>query len=386
MKYKYAKHHIDDEDIETVIDVLKNKNLTQGEYSLMFESKLSKYLGSKRVVVCSSGTSALHLIYSALGLGKGSSLLTTPITFLATANAAKMTGANVLFADVDPITGLISKDNVINILKNKENNVKVLSITHLGSKICDLEFFRDVAKEYKIKLVEDACHVLGYKYFSRDNVPSLVGSGSYSIAASFSFHAIKNITTGEGGAISTNDDQLADKISLLRSHGTERMKYWDNNIGPWYYTAKVLGYNYRMTDFQAALGISQLNKIDRLNSKKRILAKQYSSLLADVDGISLPKIEEKKFNQTWHLYSIGINFKKFKIKKSQLMKKLIDKNIETQVHYIPLYKQPIYKNDNKFMGAEKYYESTLSLPMHYELNSDDIIHIVKNLKNILYNN
>ena len=182
MKYKYAKHYIDEKDIAAVVDILKNKNLTQGEYSTIFENKLAKYLGSKRVVVCSSGTAALHLIYTALGLGSGSALLTTPVTFLATANAAKMTGAKVIFADVDNNTGLISKESVYKILKNKNHNIKVLSITHLGSKLCDLEFFCDIAREFKIKLVEDACHVLGYKYYSRKNAPSYAGSGNFSVA------------------------------------------------------------------------------------------------------------------------------------------------------------------------------------------------------------
>ena len=175
---------------------------------------------------------------------------------------------------------------------------------------------------------------------------------------------------------------------MLRSHGTERTNNWNKNQGPWYYKAKILGYNYRMTDFQAALGISQLKKLQILTKNKQLIAKKYLSLLAGIEGITLPEIKGKKYNQTWHLFSVGIDFNNYKISKSELMQKLSQKKIETQVHYIPLYRQPIYidKNKSKYVGSEKYYKSTLSLPMSSDLTDDDLVYIVKNLKNILYSN
>ena len=258
MKYPYAKHYIDEENINSVINILKNKSITQGSAVEKFEKDLSKFLGCKEVIACSSGTAALHLIYLALGLNKNSAILTTPITFLATANASKYVGANIYFADVEPETGLICKNSVYKILKKLKNKIKVLVLVHLGSKVCDLETFREMADEFNIYLVEDSCHALGQKYYSKNNRSSLVGSATFSHATAFSFHAIKNITTGEGGAVATNNIKLANLVRLLRSHGTIRDKNWNDNKqrGPWAYKAKLLGYNYRLTDFQAALGSS----------------------------------------------------------------------------------------------------------------------------------
>ena len=389
MKYPYAKHYIDEENINSVINILKNKSITQGSAVEKFEKDLSKFLGCKEVIACSSGTAALHLIYLALGLNKNSAILTTPITFLATANAAKYVGANIYFADVEPETGLICKNSVYKILKKLKNKIKVLVLVHLGSKVCDLETFREMADEFNIYLVEDSCHALGQKYYSKNNRSSLVGSATFSHATAFSFHAIKNITTGEGGAVATNNIKLANLVRLLRSHGTIRDKNWNDNKqrGPWAYKAKLLGYNYRLTDFQAALGSSQLKKINVFNKYKAYLAKKYISLLKDCIYITLPNAEALKYNQAWHLFSVNIDFKKLKISRNKVMRLLENKGIGTQIHYIPLYKQPIYKNllGQEYFGAEKYYSTTLSLPLYYNLSEKDVIYITNNLKKILYN-
>ena len=388
MKYPYAKHNIRDEDINAVVDVLKHKSITQGESVLRFEKDLSKFLGCKEVVVCSSGTAALHLIYLSIGLDKDTAILTTPITFLATANAARMTGAKVYFADVDPMTGLICKNSVYKTLKKLKNKIKALVIVHLGSKVCDLEYFKKIADEFNILLIEDACHALGQRFISEDKITSLVGSAKYSDAASFSFHAIKNITTGEGGAVATNNKDLAKIMRLYRSHGTIRDIEWNNKKqrGPWYYQADTIGYNYRLTDFQASLGSSQLKNLNNQNKHKCRVAEVYISLLKDCDHIYLPKVEDKKTKQAWHLFAIQVDFKKLKKNKNIIMKKLEEKGIGTQVHYIPLYKQPVYSpnKDKIFTGSEIYYEMTLSLPMYAGLKNVDLRYIVKNLKNILY--
>ncbi len=389
MRYPYAKHNISRNDINSVVDVLKNKSLTQGKKVEEFESKLSNYLGAKYVISCANGTAALHLIYLALGLSKNTAIITTPITFLATAHAARLTGAKVHFADVNKDTGLISLDSIKSILKNTKDKIKALVIVHLGSKTCDLEKYKRIADEYNIHLIEDACHALGEKYISKYKKSSMVGSAKYSYASSLSFHAIKNITTGEGGAVITNNKKFADKIRLLRSHGSVRDKNWNNKLGrgPWYYQADLLGYNYRITDFQAALGISQLKRLDQQNKYKKNLALLYNKFLKDIKFIQLPEIKEDKFNQAWHLYSILLNFKKIGKSRNQVMQGLLDKGIGTQVHYIPLYKQPIYKNnENKiYLGAEDYYKSTLSLPMYVGLKRKDIKFIVTILKEIITN-
>ena len=389
MKYPYAKHNISKGDIASVVDVLKHKSITQGYKVEEFEFELAKYLDAKYVIACSSGTAALHLIYLAMELNENTAILTTPITFLATAHAARLTGAKVHFADVDKDTGLILEDSVREILNNKKNKIKALVLVHLGSKTCDLEKYTKIAKEYNIHLIEDSCHAFGEKYISKYNKSSMVGSAKYSNATALSFHAIKNITTGEGGAVITNNKKFADKIKLLRSHGSVRDNVWNDKAdrGPWYYESNLIGYNYRITDFQAALGISQLKRLDKQNKYKYSLAKFYNNLLKDIEYIKLPVIKDEKYNQAWHLYSIAVNFKGIGISRNQVMKKLLEKGVGTQVHYIPLYKQPVYKSNlnKKYPGTEIYFKSTLSLPMYPSLLKKDIKYIVKSLKEVLFN-
>jgi len=389
MKYPYAKHNISEEDIASVVDVLKHKNITQGYKVEEFELELAKYLDAKYVIACSSGTAALHLIYLSMGLNENAAIITTPITFLATAHAAILTGAKVHFADVDKYTGLILEDSVREILKNKKNKIKALVLVHLGSKTCDLEKYKKIAKDYNVHLIEDSCHAFGEKFISKYNKPSMVGSAKYSYASALSFHAIKNITTGEGGAVITNNKKFADKVRLLRSHGTIRDSDWNDitQRGPWYYESNLIGYNYRITDFQAALGISQLKRLSSQNKHKYGLAKIYNNLLKDLKYIRLPVIKEEKYDQAWHLYSIALNFKGIGKSRNEIMKELLEKGIGTQVHYIPLYKQPIYKSSSnkKYPGSEIYFESTLSLPMYPGLLEKDIEYIVKSLKETLFN-
>lgn len=388
MKFPYSKHHITSKDISAVVKAMKSSNLTQGELVSQFEQDLAAYLNCKDVIVCSSGTAALHLIYKSIGVDKNKGILTSPITFMATANAAKFLNAEVYFSDVNYENGLISIDSVYKNLKELKGKIKALVLVHLGSKICNLEDFKNIADEFKIHLIEDACHVLGHNFISRNKKISMVGSGSYSLASSFSFHAIKNITTGEGGAIATNNKNLAKKIRLLRSHATERVTKWNDKLdrGPWYYESKMIGYNYRLTDFQAALGISQLKQINRMNKHKKKLALIYNNLLKDKKNIQLPKIiTDKNINQTWHLYSVKMDFKKIGKSRNQIMRELSDKGIGSQVHYIPLYKQPIYKPESKkkYKDAEKYYSSTLSLPMYATLKEKDVKYIVNTLVDII---
>ena len=389
MKYPYAKHNISKGDIDSVVEVLKYKSLTQGNKVEEFESELAKYLKAKYVVACSSGTAALHLIYLAMGLNSNTAIITSPITFLATAHAARLTGAKVHFADVDKETGLIFEDSVLEILKNTKHKIKALVLVHLGSKTCNLEKYKSIADEHNIHLIEDACHAFGEKYISSVNKVSMIGSAKHSYASALSFHAIKNITTGEGGAVITNNKKFADKIRLLASHGSIRDNDWndEDERGPWYYESNLIGYNYRITDFQATLGISQLKRLDEQNKYKNSLAKLYNKYLKDIKYIKVPDIKEDKINQAWHLYSILLNFKKIGKSRNQVMQRLLDKGIGTQVHYIPLYKQPVYKNnlDKKYLGAEDYYKSTLSLPMYVGLKRKDIKFIVTILKEIITN-
>ena len=388
MKYPYAKHNISSEDVSAVVDVLNNYNLTQGKFIEQFEYDLANYLKCKEVIVCSSGTAALHMLYKSIGINQKKGILTSPITFLATANAARFMNGQVYFSDVDYESGLLSEEIIDRELRLINNKIKALVLVHLGNKVCNLEKFRKIADKYNVFLIEDACHVLGHNFVSQNNSISKIGSGTFSEASCFSFHAIKNITTGEGGAIATNNKDLAKKIRLLRSHGAERDLDWNDKFGrgPWYYEANLLGYNYRLTDFQAALGISQLKKINNINNHKKKLAILYNSLLKNEKNIKLPKIlADKRLNQTWHLYSVNMDFKKIGKSRNQIMRELLEKGIGTQIHYIPLYKQPIYNNSlkKKYRNTEKYYNSTLSLPMYSDLKERDIKYIVNSLKNII---
>ncbi len=381
MKYPYAKHSISEDDIEAVSDVLKNKSLTQGEEVRKFEIDLALYLDCKEVVVCANGTAALHLSYLSLGLKKGKGLLTTPITFLATANAAKMTGAQIYFCDVDPLTGIVTPETLNASLKKYKGKINLVSIVHLGWKICDVAAIKAVLEKYNIPLLEDSCHVLGSSYISKSGKIEKAGTPKYSNVATFSFHAIKNITTGEGGAIATNNKKLAEKIRLLRSHGTIREKEWNYNSskGPWYYSADVLGYNYRLTDFQSALGRSQLRNLHIKNKEKTLIARKYNEYLSKSGIITLPILSTSEIDCSWHLYSILIDFTKIKNSKLHIMHKLYKAGIGTQVHYIPLYHQGIYKKPymQKLKGAELYYKSSLSLPIYSGLDNEGINYISK---------
>ena len=389
IKYPYSKPEVTKSDINEVKKVLLGGYLSQGEKIHKFEYELSRYFDSKNAIVCNSGTAALHLIYMALGIGPKAGLLTTPITFLATANAAKMCNASVYFADVDHISGLLTADTIEKSLKKYKNKIKVITLVHLGGKICDLESISKVAKKYNCLIVEDASHAAGAEYYDKGGVSSKVGSNKYSIATAFSFNAIKHVAMGEGGCVSTNNKIIADKIKNLRSHGMLRQKnkllYKPKEHAPWYYEMQELGWNYRADETSCALGLSQLKRLQRGIFKRRKIARYYFNELKDIDCIILPA-NIKSINQSvWHLYPLLIDFKKIGISRSHMMKQLLKYGIQTQVHYIPLFMQPYYRNRNfsLFKESIKYYDSTLSIPLYVQLNKKDIIYISSKIKSVI---
>ncbi|MDB3954948.1 aminotransferase class I/II-fold pyridoxal phosphate-dependent enzyme [Alphaproteobacteria bacterium] len=391
IKYPYSKPEVTKSDILEVKKVMEGGYLSQGDKIQEFEFELAKNFKSQNVIVCNSGTAALHLIYMALGLGPKSGLLTSPITFLATANAAKMCNAPVIFADVDNKSGLLTADTIEYALKKSKYRIKVITLVHLGGKICDLESIAAVAKEYNCLIVEDASHAPGAYYYYEKSKKSKIGSNRYSIASTFSFNAIKHIAMGEGGGVSTNDLKIANKIRSLRSHGMLRNKekflYKQTDNAPWYYEMHELGWNYRADEIQCALGLSQLNRLQKGIIKRKKLVSYYLKELKDVDSIILPAYDKSIDKSVWHLYPILIDFKKIGISRSKIMELLLKSGIQTQVHYIPLFLQPFYRERNIsfYKGAMSYYESTLSLPLYVQLSKKDIIFISSKIKSIILN-
>ena len=385
ISFPYAMPEITDSDIKRVIKILKNGYLTQGKEIISFESAISKKFHCKYSMVCNSGTAALHLVYSSLKLGPKNGLLTSPITFLATANAAKMCNAPVIFSDVDPDTGLMTPETIEKALLGSKIKIKVITVVHLGGRVCDMKGISEIAKKYDCLLVEDACHAPGAYYNHTDPV----GSCKYSIASTFSFHAIKHVAMGEGGCVTTNNQTIAEDIINKRSHGIIKDKNKFQSIpeinAPWYYEMKNLGWNYRADEMSCALGLSQLKRLNKNIQKRNMLVDLYFNFLKSSDYFDLPKKGEALFSNVWHLFPIKINFKKLKKSRGAVMVELASNGIGTQVHYIPLYLQPYYKQRNikQYSGASKYYDSTLSLPLYTQLKKEDISFISKKIKDIL---
>ncbi len=384
IKYPYSRPVVTKEDREAVSKALKKQFLTGGEVIKSFEKKISNEFEVKNAIVCNSGTAALHLIYNALGLKEGDALLTSPITFVATANAARMCNAQVVFADTDPNTGLLTPESIEAAIKSSKLRIKVITVVHLGGRLCDLEAIAKVAKKYKCLLVEDACHAPGATYLNIKKKGSKVGSCRYSVACSFSFHAIKHITMAEGGCVTTNNLKLAKEIRNKLNHGMIKNK--DKSfLDPWYYNVKELGWNYRASELNCALGLNQLKRLKELLKRRKEIAYEYKKQLGKVNYISFPKNSFNKNTNAWHLFTILIDLKFLKIKKRDIVNKLEKKGIGTQVHYIPIFLQPYYKNtfNAKFEGSLTYYTKSLSLPMYVSLKKNDIKYICESLNNIL---
>ena len=377
--YPYSKPSINKNDFNNVLKVLKDGYLTQGKKLIDFEEKLKELFKAKYTIACNSGTASLHLIYMALNAGPNKNVLTTPLTFVATANAARMCGAKVFFSDVHKDTGLMDLKSTEKILKSN-NKIHIISIVHLAGRLVDMEEVSYLAKKYNCYVVEDACHAPGSSFKNRLNDEIFTGSCKYSIASSFSFHAIKHITTGEGGCVTTNNKILFEKIKLLRSHGLTKRKNnkWENYM-------LELGWNYRIDEISCALGISQISKLRSGINKRRNLVKAYQRLLKNIDYIKTPELPSYENSHVWHLFSISIDFKKLKKSRISVMSQLESFGIGTQIHYTPIFLQPYYKlkNSKKLPNALEFYNNTLSLPLYPDLNNQDIKLICDKLIKVL---
>jgi len=378
---QYGSQNIDNSDKEAVLAVLNSDFLTQGPEIHLFESALSNYCSVKHAIAVSSATAALHISYLALGLKPGDIVWTSPNTFVATANAALYSGAKLDFVDIDPNTGNMSTESLAEKLLEAERNNTLPSIivpVHFAGQSCDMKAINELCKKYDISIVEDASHALGASY--KD---SMVGSCKYSDLSVFSFHPVKMITTGEGGAITTNNSELQHKLNLLRSHGIERSDDISENHGPWYYEQTSLGFNYRLSDIQAALGRSQLKRLDSFVSHRNQLAERY---MMKLDSNSLTPLSVYEYGKSsYHIFVAKLD--NTNLKRKDVFNALYNKGIGTNVHYIPIYWQPFYQSLGFKKGhcpqAEAYYHSAITLPLHTKLENKDVDNISTTLNIIL---
>ena len=385
----YGKHYIDQEDINAVIKVLKSDNLTQGTLIAVFEKEISKYVGAKYSVVVTSCTAGLHMASIVAKMHKGKVLLTSPITFVATANSSLFCGAETIFADIDSSTINISTDSIKKvILKNK---VHAIAPVHFGGLPCDVKKIKEIADKVGAIIYEDAAHAFGASFPDG----SKVGSCKYSDMTVFSFHPVKSITTGEGGAITTNDKKIYEQLMRLRNHGLEKNQenfqlknnsFTNDLNSPWYYEMQELGYNYRITDIQCALGLSQLKKIDKFIKRRRELAKKYDLAFENLKNCEPIQKNMRNFSSN-HLYVLKINFKQLGKTKERLMEEFKSAEIITQVHYIPVISHPYfqiknYKNSN-FPNSYNYYNSALSIPLFYALTDKQQSYVIDQVKKLI---
>ena len=376
----YGKHFIDNEDIKSVIRVLKSNFLTQGPKILEFENALKKKFGAKHAVCTSSGTSSLHLCGLALKWTKRDLILASPLTFVATTNAALYLNAKVDLVDIDKETYNIDLDKLkfkLNQLKNKKKNIHTLIVTDYAGHPSDWSQLRTLSKKYKFNLINDNCHAIGAK-ISKDEKYAV----RYADLVCHSYHPVKNITTGEGGSVLTNNKQLYEKIKILRSHGMVKDKE-----KPWKYSINELGYNYRLTDIQSALGISQLKKLNRFIKRRNEIAKFYNDKLKDSSLFEIPKVKNNIFH-AYHLYPLKIRFDKLTISKDMLLKKLRLKGINLQIHYIPIHHHKLYRTKiNSYLpNTEEFFKQVVSLPIYFSLKNSQINYVVKNLRKLIYSN
>ena len=363
----YSRQLIEEDDINEVVKVLKSDFITQGPMIEKFERALSKFVGAKYCVVFSSGTAALHAAYFAAGLSHGDEFITTPNTFAATSNAGLYLGAKPIFVDIESDTGNIDP----NLIEQKiTSKTKLISTVDYSGHPVDINVIRDIARDHDLIFIEDAAHALGAKYKGKN-------IGALADMTIFSFHPVKIITTGEGGAVCTNREEFYEKLLMFRQHGItkDKRKFLNSSEGDWYYEMHELGYNYRITDIQCALGLSQLRKIERFLKERRKIAKKYKNDFADVELFDLP-IEKKYAKSSWHIFPIKL---KDYSKKVNIFRELREKGIIVQVHYIPVYWHPYYQKLGYSKGlcpkAEEFYRRELSIPIFPGLSEEEINYI-----------
>ncbi|MBW4576909.1 MAG: UDP-4-amino-4,6-dideoxy-N-acetyl-beta-L-altrosamine transaminase [Aphanothece sp. CMT-3BRIN-NPC111] len=381
----YGRQDITQEDIDAVVEVLRSDWITQGPAIEQFEQAVANYCGAKYAVAVSSATAALHIACLAAGLGQGDILWTSPNTFVASANCGLYCGAKVNFVDIDPHTYNLSVDELERKLAWAQKQgclPKVVVPVHLAGQSCEMERIAALSQHYGFRIIEDASHAIGGRYQGQS-----IGSCQFSDLAVFSFHPVKIITTGEGGMVLTNQEHLYEKLVRLRSHGITRNTdlMQGESHGSWYYQQLELGFNYRMTDIQAALGASQLQRLDEFVERRWFLANRYNQLLQDLPLI-LPW-QHPDTKSSWHLYVILLKLDKISKTHRQVFEELRKAEIGVNLHYVPVHSQPYYQqlgfSWGDFSQAETYYQEAISLPIYYGLTQEDQDRVVMTLQEIL---
>jgi UDP-4-amino-4,6-dideoxy-N-acetyl-beta-L-altrosamine transaminase len=384
----YSCQTIDETDIAEVADCLRSAFLTQGPRVAAFEREAAAWLGARHAVAVSNGTAALHLACQALGLGSGGLVWTSPNSFVASANAARYLGADVDFADIDPATGSIAPDALAQKLTEaaaKGRLPDILIAVHFAGHTPGFARIADLCTQHGVKLIEDAAHAFGAVY--EDDPACKVGAYPQSDAATFSFHPLKSITTGEGGMVTTGSDEVGARLAMLRSHGITKEPDALTAAGPedggWYYEQHALGFNYRLCDIQAALGLSQLRRLDTFMAARRGRAQRYRTLLAGLP-LTLPPATAAS---SWHLFVVHLDHARTNVSRRALFDRLRARGIEAHVHYIPIHLQPYYRalgfGPGDFPAAEDYYETCLSLPIYPSMTDEEQDFVASELKDAL---
>ncbi|MGY1465176.1 UDP-4-amino-4,6-dideoxy-N-acetyl-beta-L-altrosamine transaminase (plasmid) [Bacillus toyonensis] len=372
----YGQQQIDEYDIQAVVDVLKGDFLTTGPMVQQFEGAIAKYAGAKYAVSFSNGTAALHAACYAAGITEGDEVITTPMTFVASANCILYQGGKPVFADIDNETYNISPKSIEEKITNK---TKAIIPVHFTGQPVELNAIQKIAKENNLIIIEDAAHALGATYKNKK-------IGSIGDMTMFSFHPVKHITTGEGGVITTNNPMFYEKLIQFRTHGIERnpQKLLENH-GPWYYEMQFLGYNYRLTDIQAALGLSQLSKLDSFIKTRKNYVDIYNKEFSCLSEITIPK-QLPQTDSSWHLYIIRLNTKLLKCNRKEIYEALQRENIGVNVHYIPVHLQPFYQKLGYGKGicpqAENIYEEIITLPLFPKMTEADVWDVIQAVRKV----
>lgn len=373
----YGRQYLDDDDIQAVVNVLRGDYLTTGPAVESFEKDIADYVGAKYAVAFANGTAALHGACFAAGIGQGDEVITSPLTFAASANCVVYQGGKPVFADVHPETYNISPYSIEELITEKTRAIIPVDFAGLPS---DLDAINSIAQRYNLIVIEDGAHALGSKYKGQ-------AVGSISDMTMFSFHPVKVITTGEGGIITTNHKDYYQKLRQFRSHGiTKELCLLNNCHGPWYYEMQFLGYNYRITDIQAALGSSQLKRLDSFVQRRCDLAKAYTQAFADMDEIIYPR-EYPEISSAWHLYMIRLKLERLAVNRKEIFVALQRENIGVNVHYLPVYLHPYYRQLGYSKGicpnAESIYEQVITLPLFPSMQNQDLDDVVQAVKKVI---
>lgn len=373
---QYGKQHIDQEDIDAVLKALTSPFLTTGPTVKLFEEKLAKTVDSKYAVAVCNGTAALHLACMAAGITDGDEVIVSSMTFAASSNCVLYCGATPVFADIDSKTYTIDPDDVSD--KVTSRTKAIIFVDYMGH-TPDIDLLKNIAVENQLTLIEDASHSLGAKYKGKK-------VGSLADMTTFSFFPVKPITTGEGGAVTTSDPDLYNKLKLLRTHGITRTELNNEQEGNWFYEQQALGYNYRITDIQCALGMTQLSKLERFTRKRKLLVELYNKAFEKYEFVDVP-YESPEIESSWHIYVIALKLGKLLVGRKEIYEALISENIGVNVHYIPVYYHPYYKNLGYKNGlcpnTESLYERIITLPLYYDMSKKDVEDVVMALKKVI---